>query len=125
MNDFGLLIIRLGLGVMFVVHGAPKLVGGAEKWSRLGEAMAHVGFDFWPTLWGFMAAGSELFGGIFLAMGLFFKPSTFLLAFTMLVASIMHLARGDGILVASHAIELCCVFSGLFFVGPGKYVVKK
>ncbi|WP_369811116.1 DoxX family membrane protein [Hymenobacter mellowenesis] len=27
-HDFGLLIIRVGIGLMFMLHGYPKLTGG-------------------------------------------------------------------------------------------------
>ncbi len=30
--DFGILVFRLGIGLMFIFHGYPKLVGGPEKW---------------------------------------------------------------------------------------------
>ena len=40
-RDFGLLLLRIGLGAMFIWHGAPKLVGGPETWTRLGGAMAN------------------------------------------------------------------------------------
>ena len=29
-KDFGLLIMRVGLGVMMIVHGFPKMMGGVE-----------------------------------------------------------------------------------------------
>ena len=39
-RDTGLLVLRVGIGVMFMVHGYPKLAGGAEKWAMLGGALS-------------------------------------------------------------------------------------
>jgi putative oxidoreductase len=124
-KNTGILIMRLGLGIMFMYHGYPKLLGGPEKWAALGSTMKYIGITFMPSFWGLLAAASETFGGFLLLLGLTFRPVCVLLAFTMLIASIMHLKSGDGLMAASHAIELCIVFMGLVFVGPGKYSVDK
>ena len=123
--DLGLLVLRLGLGAMFIGHGWPKLAGGAAKWEKLGGAMAHLGLDFWPTFWGFMAAISETFGGLLFAVGFLFRPATALLLGTMIVATTMHLRTGDGIMGASHAIEAGIVFAAMLLVGPGKFALDE
>ncbi len=120
-RDIGLLIVRIGLGCMFLFHGLPKLFGGPEKWERLGGAMAAFGITFLPAFWGFMAAISESLGGICLIFGLFLRPACILLTITMLVATVSHLSRGDGVGGASHAIEVGIVFLSLILIGPGKY----
>lgn len=124
-TDIGLLILRVGIGIMFLYHGAPKLFGGPEKWEKLGMAMKYVGIDFAPVFWGFMAAFSEFFGGICIILGLFFRPACILLTITMAVAAAMHLGKGEGLKVASHAIEDGIVFLSLIFIGPGKYSIDK
>ncbi len=117
----GLLILRIGLGCMFLFHGAPKLFGGPEKWEQIGMAMAVLGIGFIPTFWGLMAAISEFIGGICLILGLFFRPACTLLAITMMVAAASHLSRGEGLGGASHAIEDGIVFLSLILIGAGKY----
>ncbi len=124
-KNTGLLIMRLGLGLMFMYHGYSKLLGGPEKWEAVGGAMRYIGISFIPSFWGFLAAATETFGGFLVIPGLAFRPVCVLLAFTMFVASVMHLKNGDGLATASHAIELCIVFMGLSFVGPGRYSVDK
>jgi putative oxidoreductase len=106
---------------MFIIHGAPKLFGGAETWIKLGGAMGNFGITFFPAFWGFMAAFSEFFGGIFLILGFLYRPFCLLLTITMIVAATHHLARGDGIRGASHALESAILFFSLLFIGPGKY----
>src|SRR5690606_9083685 len=120
-KNTGLLLLRIGLGVMMMMHGLPKLTGGAERWEAVGGAMGNLGITFFPVFWGLMAAITETFGGFLLLLGLAFRPACLLLAFTMLTAALNHLAKGDGLMGASHPIELGIVFIGLLFIGPGKY----
>ena len=123
--DFGLLFIRLGIGVMYLYHGYPKIMGGPEKWSKLGNAMQFVGVSFFPVFWGLMAALSEFGGAFLLIAGYFFRPACVFLTITMVVAAAMHLGKGDGLQVASHAIENGILFFGLLFIGPGKYSLDR
>ncbi len=95
-RNVGLLIIRIGLGIMFILHGYPKMFGGPDTWVEVGSAMQFLGIDFAPMFFGFMAGVTEFFGGIFLLFGLFFTPSVIFLFIVMLVATIKHLGAGDG-----------------------------
>lgn len=125
-RDFGLLIIRAGIGIsMLTLHGLPKITGGVDKWKAVGSGMKVIGIDFLPVVWGLAAAATETFGSFLLILGLFHRPVSALLAFTMLIAMLVHLNKGDGISVASHAAELGLVFIALIFTGPGKYAVDK
>lgn len=124
-RNFGLLITRVGLGIMFIYHGYPKLLGGPDAWEKVGESTRYVGVHFLPTFWGLMALCSETFGGFLLVIGLAFRPVCLFLLCTMVVAAIMHLKSGGGLDQAAHAIEDAVVFAGLLFVGPGKYSVDK
>ncbi len=120
-RDQGLLILRLGLGVMFMWHGWPKIAGGPHFWHMLGMATGHVGIHFAPTFWGFMAAFAEFGGGIMLIAGFLTRLACVLLVVDMLVATSMHLGMGQGLAVASHAIECGIVFLSLILIGPGKF----
>lgn len=124
-RDFGLLILRIGIGSMFLWHGFPKLIGGPEKWTMVGTAMAGLGIKSMPVFWGFMAAFSEFFGGIFLILGFFFRPACVLLTITMMVAAKMHFDKGEGLTGASHAIENGILFLSLIIIGPGKDSIDK
>lgn len=125
--DFGLLVLRLGIGAsMALFHGYGKIIGGPEAWVQYGQSMQRFGIDFFPVFWGFMAGFSEFFCSIFIALGLFFRPATLLLAFTMFVAATYHLglpadAPNSGFSGASHALEVLTVSIALFFSGPGRY----
>jgi putative oxidoreductase len=133
-KEFGLLLLRLGLGAAFVLHGGPKLFGGPEVWAGLGKAMAAVGIDVLPVFWGFMAAFAECFGGVFMILGLFFRPAVILLAITMTVATVKHSAETPAkptsrwehfMQVTIRPLELAVVFYGLIFIGPGRFSFDK
>lgn len=123
-TDYGLLIIRIGIGAMFMLHGYPKIMGGTEMWSQIGASMGNIGIHFAPTFWGFMASLAEFAGGLCLIIGFLFRPALAMLIFTMFIAALMHYMKGDGLMGASHAIESAIVFLGLFISGPGKYALK-
>jgi putative oxidoreductase len=121
-QDAALLLVRLAIGIFFIfIHGWPKLLGGPEKWEKIGAAMGNLGVTFAPEFWGLMAALTESLGAALFAIGFLFRPSSLLLAFVMGVAATMHLKAGDSLSDASHAIEMGIVFLGFVFIGPGKY----
>ncbi len=120
-RDIGLLILRVGIGIMFMGHGLPKLIAGPDKWLILGGTMDALGVDFAPMVWGFMAAFSEFAGGMLLALGFFTRPACFFLLATMIVATSMHISKGDPFVKYSHAMEAGILFLSLIFIGPAKY----
>ena len=121
-RDAGLLLLRVGIGLSYVGYGAPKLLGGPPMWEELGQAMRYLGIGFAPTVWGFLAAVSELFGGLALVVGGLFRFAAFFLVCTMIVATIQHFGRGDGYAGgAFHSIELGVVCLSLLLTGPGRY----
>ena len=124
-RNTGLLINRIGLGILFMLHGYPKLLGGPEKWEAIGGAMKYVGIDFLPVVWGLLAGAIETFGGFLILLGLAFRPVCLLLTIIMAIAASMHLNNNEGIMGASQAIEMGVVFLGLAFVGPGTFSVDK
>lgn len=120
-SNLGILIMRIGLGVMFIYHGFPKMRGGPATWAELGTAMGYLGITFMPVVWGFLAACAEFIGGLCLIMGILYKPATVMLTVTMIVASLATYGKTHSISEMSHAAELAVVFLGLFMIGPGKF----
>jgi putative oxidoreductase len=124
-RDLGLLVFRLGLGGMFMWHGAPKVFGGAAKWAALGKTMGVFGITFAPAFWGFMSGFAEFFGGLLFAIGLFYRPACILLAGNMAVAFSSQMLTGKGLMKAAQSLEDGFAFLGALFVGPGKYSVDE
>jgi putative oxidoreductase len=124
-KNTGILLLRIGIGIMFILHGWPKMAGDPEKWEMIGKTMSLVGIKFLPVFWGFMAAFAETVGGVLLMLGLFFRPACALLLITMLVATLRHVLGDDGFGGYSHALESSILFFSLIFIGPGKYSLDK
>jgi len=125
LRDVGLLILRIGIGSMFVGHGLPKMVGGPTRWAELGQAFGHLGIHVGPpAVWGFMAAMSELLGGVLLATGVLFRPACLFLLGTMVVATITHVSNGDDFDQTSHAAEMAVLFLSLLFIGAGPWRIR-
>jgi putative oxidoreductase len=124
-RNTGLLLLRIGIGIMFILHGWPKMAGGPERWARIGANMQLLGIEFAPEFWGFMAAFAETVGGALLVLGFFFRPVLILLVITMLVAGMRHVSAGDGFGGYAHALEAAILFFSLFFIGPGKYSLDR
>ncbi len=122
LRNFGLLLLRFGLGLLFVGHGIPKLLGGPLLWSQLGRAMGGLGITFWPSLWGLLSGMVECFGGLCFALGLAFRPVCLLLAFNMLVASLAMMDRGFTAL--AYPLEDLVVFLSFALIGPGAWVLR-
>jgi len=119
--NIGLLFIRAGLGVVFIIHGYPKLFGGPERWEQVGSSMSNLGIDSFHIFFGFMAGFAEFVGGIFLIFGLLTLPALVLLISTMIVALITQIAREAGYPGIAHPLSLGIVFIALFMTGPGRF----
>lgn len=121
MTSLGLLILRVGIGLIFVKHGYPKLVAGTERWLWLGSQMQLLGISFAPVFWGFMAACAEFFGSIALIVGFGTRIAAFFMAFTMMVAAFLKSTSGAGFDEISHPLSLLVVFVALCYTGSGEY----
>ena len=119
-KELGLVIIRVGIGLIFIRHGFPKILGGIEEWRWLGEQMKNLGITFFPVGWGLAAVCAEFFGGIALTIGLCTRIACIFMAFGMFVAVMHHIRKGDPWGYISHPLALMVIFVGLLFAGSGK-----
>jgi putative oxidoreductase len=86
--DWGLLIVRLVLGIVFVMHGWPKVIG----WSHTMAMMTHTGI---PAPFVALDIITEFFGGLALIFGVLARLASAGLIVVMLVAIFkVHLANG-------------------------------
>ena len=114
----GLFLLRLGVGIVFIMHGWPKISGGPDTWAKIGNSTGDIGIHFLPVFWGFMAALAEFGGAILLILGVFFRLACVLMLITMLVAIMHHVSQTQDYL---HPLLAAIVFVGMFFTGTGKY----
>ena len=121
LTAIGLAAIRIGTGILFIIHGSEKLVGGAQQWMWLGQQMSHLGITFAPIFWGFCAMLAEFVGGICLTLGFCTRIAALFLICTMLVAISYHVAKGDSFMIYSAPIANLVIFIGLLIAGGGIY----
>ncbi len=119
--ESALCFLRVSMGILSIGHGYPKLMGGMQSWKSLGMLIQNVGFTFWPTIWGFLGASIEFFGGILLIIGLGTRFASLCLVLMMVVAAAFHIQKGDSFQVYSFSISLMTVFITFLLVGGGKY----
>jgi putative oxidoreductase len=115
LRPVGLLLLRLGLGVIFVYHGYPKLFGNTERAQAFFSA---VGL---PPVLVYLVGIVELFSGVLLVAGLFTRVAALLLAGTMAVA-IWKVHLSKGILAVNEyefALALCVAAFALVTTGGG------
>ncbi len=124
--DLGMLIIRIFLGASYIfIHALPKILGGPARWERIGNVVKNFNIDFYPVVWGFLAACTELVCGTLIVLGLFFRPASAFLLLIMGIAASSHVYSGDPLNKIAYPIELGCILLGLIFLGPGKYSLDK
>ena len=123
-TDLGLLIIRVTFGgLMYLNHGHGKLLGGVDRWYGLGGALTNmIGLDFLRTFFGLMASLSESVLSLFILAGLLTRISSSLLGFTMVIASLRHIFKGDFPEMAILYLVFCIL---MIVSGPGEYSLDK
>jgi putative oxidoreductase len=122
--DFGLLLLRVSVGVLFILYTAPALMGGPSTWAHFGAGARSWGIHSHFQLWGFLVALFGCIGGILAIFGLFFRPAVLVLL-VMAIGHAIGVKHGSGFRTALPSIEMCFVLAGILFVGPGKYSVDK
>lgn len=121
--DLGLLLLRIGFGIIYIFHGLPKITGGPESWEAAGSAMEYLGIYAFHDIFGFLISTIELFGGILLLFGIFTVPAVILLLCTMIVTLISKIAAGAGYAEIAYPFMAITVFIALLVTGPGKYSI--
>ncbi len=89
------LILRLGLGLMIVPHGAQKLLGWFGGYGFTGTMQFFTETMGLPWLVGFLVIMAECFGGLALIAGLLTRVAAFGVGLVMLVAALTsHIQHG-------------------------------
>ena len=128
LRDAGLFLIRAALAAVFIFHGAQKLFG---VWGGGGIAGTASGFGAMglplPYASAVAAGSAEFFGGVLLLLGLFVRPAALVMAFTMAVATTVHLPAGFALSKggAEYALTLLLVLSALVLLGSGRWGVGR
>ena len=127
MEDLGLLIIRLVVGLAFAAHGAQKLFGWFGGYGPKGTGGWFESIGIKPGVLAATLVGIvEFGGGLLFAAGLWTTVVAIVLALTMLVA-ILKVHGKNGFWATSNGYELnlilIAVFVGVALTGAGSYAV--
>lgn len=123
-REAGLLLVRISIGLLFILYTAPALIGGPKAWAHFGAGAGHFGLHSHLQLWGFFGSLLGCLGGALMIFGLFFRIGV-LLVLVLAIGYAFAVYEGTGFRVALPSIEMCFVLAGLLFIGPGKYSVDK
>jgi putative oxidoreductase len=107
-------ILRIMAGLLFLEHGTQKLLAFPPSANPRPELVSLLGLQ----------GAIELVGGILITLGLFTRPTAFVLAGNMAVAYFMaHAPRNFFPMLngGDAAILYCFVFLYLAVAGPGPY----
>ena len=114
-------VLRIVTAYLFVAHGSSKLLG-----------VPHIPALDGVTLFSLMGFAGilELVGGILLLIGLFTRPTAFILSGEMAFAYFMgHASQGDALVPMLNGGELavlfCFVFLFFAFAGAGAWSVDR
>jgi putative oxidoreductase len=116
LRPLGLLLMRLGLGAIFVYHGYAKLFSHPE---RAQHFFVEIGLS---PIMANVAGIVELFGGCMLILGLYTRIGALVLAIEMVIA-IWKAHSGEGVLAINeyeYALTLAVSTFALATVGAGQ-----
>lgn len=124
-TDLGKLILRLLLGILILFHGVAKLVHGV---GGIQDMLASAGL---PEFLAFGVFLGEVVGPVLVIAGYQLRVGAALIATNMLVAiglghahEILALSEHGGWKIELQAFYLFTAVA-VFFLGPGKYALKK
>lgn len=102
--SWGLSIIRILVGIIFMAHGAQKLFG-LFGGGLAGTAQFMESLGLAPgLLMALLSGGAEFFGGLALVIGLLVRPAALALTVTLIVA-IFSVHIGNGLFMANNGYE--------------------
>jgi|ERR1035437_7605760 putative oxidoreductase len=123
MISIGLLIVRLAVGLTISAHGTQKVFGWFGGPGIKGFTGMTQSLNLRPArAWAWMAALSELLGGLLIATGLLNPIGSLVVMGTMMVAiGTVHLSKGFFASNGGYEFPLLIMLSSLAiaFMGPG------
>ena len=122
-HELGHTLMRVGVGIMFIIFGYQKLTSGAEHLTELGSAMGLFGITFGYLFWGYAAALTELCVGICYTTGFLTRLASIPFIWLLIVAITFHIHKGDTFTKWGFAFTCLCIALNFLIAGSGKYSV--
>jgi putative oxidoreductase len=122
-------LIRFFAGIMLVPHGAQKLFGAFGGPGLMGTSYGFEKFGIEPALpFAFIAACTEFFGGLLVAIGLLTRPAA-LACFILLMTAVVQVHLQGGFFASRGGYEFpflwAVVMLGILLRGGGPWSVDK
>lgn len=118
---FGVLLLRVGVGVLLAFHGYPILTGGGDVWAEVGSGAAITTLPSNYFEFAGLASGLiQFMGGILLIIGLFTRGASLFLLTVVGFAIANHIVAGSYQLSFLAHLQLALALFGLVFIGPGR-----
>lgn len=124
-DDFGKLVIRLALGILFLLHGVDKIKGGV---AGMVPMVTGAGLPAWVVYGAYLG---EVLGPVLVILGLFTRTGAFLIFANMLFAiGLVHmgelfmLGKQGGWALELQGMFLFTAFA-LMFMDPGRYAITR
>jgi putative oxidoreductase len=119
LTDLAVLLFRVALGVGLMYHGYGKVQLGVAEFST--QAIEPMGLPL-PILWAWAATASELFGGLFIILGLWTRWAALAAGITLGVAAFVAMAASPW---PQRELPLAYLVGCVFFVlnGAGSFAV--
>ena len=114
LKPLALLLLRLGLGAIFIYHGFPKL------FTHVHETLQEFPGMGFPSYFAYIAGVVEFFGGWLLVLGLFTRIAALFLAGEMAIAIIrVHLPQGGVMAISNYQFPLALAVGAFALVAVG------
>jgi putative oxidoreductase len=121
---YGLTVLRVIVGIIFIAHGSQKLFGafGGYGLEGTGQWMESIGLA--PGyLMALLSGSGEFFGGVAVLIGLLARPAAAVLV-VLLVVAIFSVHIGNGLFMSNNGYEFALALLGgslaILIEGAGK-----
>ncbi|RPH95924.1 DoxX family protein [candidate division KSB1 bacterium] len=122
--DFGLLFLRVAVGLGLIIHGWLKLSAGVNVFAD--NLIEPIGFPY-PLLFAWLSVAAEILGGFFFILGLWTRWAAIPVIVNMAIAAFNPLAPAAFIAPGKPSKELALAYLvtaiTVLLLGPGPYAV--
>lgn len=118
-NNTGFAIIRIITGLFLVYHGLEIFESAKMQDYASWDSVKSMPF---PAFWAYLGKGSELVGGVLLAIGFMTRPAAILVTLTMLFIC-FKIGNGKFWYEDQYPFLFALLAMIYFFTGPGKWSV--
>jgi putative oxidoreductase len=109
--------LRIAIGLIFILHGYPKLNKNLKKTSEFLNSIGFRPGKFWALVLGSV----EFFGGLAILIGLFTRTASVLLGIIMIIALYYHTVVWKKKFIGGYELDFLILFAliSLLLLGSG------